>query len=96
MGVITLPGIGPVLGAGWLLATAVGAAVGASGGGVIGALIGTGVDKDDAKIYVDHIRSGGTLVAVRAADADVAKVEAIMRKYKGMDTYRVGANAAAE
>ena len=91
LGALTIPGIGPVLGAGWLLTTAIGAVVGASGGGIIGALVGSGVNNDDAKVYVDHIRSGGTLVAVRAIETDVPKVEAIMLKYKGMDTDRVGA-----
>ncbi|MCE9522647.1 MAG: hypothetical protein K8S25_09475 [Alphaproteobacteria bacterium] len=96
LGALTIPGIGPVLGIGWLVATAVGAAVGASGGGIIGALIGAGVDNDDAKIYVDRIRSGGTLVSVRVPDSDVHTIEAIMMKYKGMDADPVVANSTLE
>src|SRR6185295_14571652 len=68
LGALTIPGLGPVLGVGWLITTAIGAAVGASGGGIIGALVGAGVDNDDAQVYVDRIRSGGTLVSVRVAD----------------------------
>ncbi len=85
LGAIVIPGVGPLLGVGWLVTTAIGAAVGASGGGLIGALVGAGVDNDDAQIYVDRIRSGGTLVSVRVSDAEVANVEAIMMKYKGLD-----------
>ena len=85
LGVIMIPGIGPLLGAGWLVTTAIGAAVGASGGGLVGALVGAGVDNDDAQIYVDRIRSGGTLVSVRVPDEEVAAVEAIMMKFKGLD-----------
>jgi hypothetical protein len=85
LGVFIIPGVGPLLGVGWLVTTAIGAAVGASGGGLIGALVGAGVDNDDAQIYVDRIRSGGTLVSVRVPDEDVAAVEAIMMKFKGLD-----------
>ncbi len=85
LGALTIPGIGPVLGVGWLITTAIGAAVGASGGGIIGALVGAGVDKDDAKVYVEKIRSGGTLVSVRVPDKDVLATEAIMIKYKGLN-----------
>ena len=82
LGALTIPGIGPVLGVGWLITTAIGAAVGASGGGIIGALIGAGVNNDDAKVYVEKIRSGGTLVSARVPDKDVLATEAIMTKYK--------------
>ncbi len=85
LGLLAIPGLGPVLGVGWLATAAIGAAVGASGGGLIGALVGAGVDNDDAKIYVDRVRAGGTLVSVRVPDADVNAIEAIMRKYKGFD-----------
>lgn len=85
LGALTIPGIGPVIGAGWLLTTAVGAAVGASGGGVIGTLIGAGVTKDDAEIFVEGVRRGGTLVSARVGDDEVMDVEAIMAKYNGAD-----------
>jgi hypothetical protein len=85
LGLLTIPGIGPVLGAGWLITTAIGTAVGASGGGLVGALVGAGVDNDDAQIYVERIRKGGTLVSARVSDKDVAAVEAIMTKHKGFD-----------
>lgn len=91
LGTIVIPGLGPLLGVGWLITTAIGAAVGASGGGLIGALVGAGVDNDDAQIYVDRIKGGGTLVSVRVPDADVATVEAIMMKHKGLDRERMAA-----
>ncbi len=88
LGTIVIPGLGPLLGVGWLITTAIGAAVGASGGGLIGALVGAGVDNDDAQVYVDRIRTGGTLVSVRVADADVDAIAAIMSKYNGIDRDR--------
>jgi uncharacterized protein YcfJ len=85
LGTLTIPGIGPVIGAGWLLATSVGAAVGASAGGVLGALIGAGVNKDQAAIYVEGVRKGGTLVAARVSDDKVNEVQEIMRRRKTID-----------
>ncbi len=96
LGAIVIPGIGPLLGVGWLITTAIGTAVGASGGGLIGALVGAGVDNDDAQIYVDRIRSGGTLVSVRVSDEDVSTVEAIMMKYKGMSDEKIVADRTIE
>ena len=81
LGLLTIPGSGPVLGAGWLVTAAIGAAVGASGGGIVGALIDAGVDNDHAQVCVDRIHSGGTLVSVRVPDKDVAMIQAIMTKY---------------
>ncbi len=86
LGAITIPGLGPLLGVGWLITTAIGAAVGASGGGLIGALVGAGVDNDDAQIYVDRVRGGSTLVSVRAPDAKVDAIASIMMKYNGLDS----------
>ena len=88
LGALTIPGIGPVLGVGWLLTTA----IGASGGGLIGALIGAGVSKDDAQVYVDRLRKGGTLVSARIADENVPAVESIMTKYNGLEDRRVYAD----
>jgi len=85
LGTIIIPGIGPILGTGWLIATAIGTAVGASGGGLIGALVGSGVSKDDAKVYVDRLRSGGTLVSVRVPDEEVFHIRQIMSKYEHAD-----------
>lgn len=85
LGLLTIPGIGPVLGVGWLITTAIGTAVGASGGGLLGALVGAGVDNDDAQIYVEKIRSGGTLVSARVSDVNVTAIEAIMLKHKRLE-----------
>lgn len=96
LGALTIPGIGPVIGAGWLVATAIGAAVGASGGGILGALVGAGVDNDDAQVYVEGIRRGGTLVSVRVPDDEVPTIEAIMTKYNGLDHDALSADRTVE
>ena len=94
LGMLAIPGVGPVVAAGWLVATAVGAAAGAgvggASGGVIGSMISAGVLKENAEIYAEGVRRGGTLVTVRVDETDESKVEAIMRKHDPVDPAKRG------
>ena len=85
LGLLAIPGLGPVVAAGWLAATAVGAVAGAATGGIVGALVGAGVSEKDAHVYSESVRRGGTLVSVRTKDADAARVQAILDRYKPID-----------
>jgi hypothetical protein len=67
LGLLAIPGLGPVVAAGWLAATAVGAAAGAATGGLVGALTEAGVSKEEAPLYAEGVRRGGTLVSARVA-----------------------------
>src|ERR1700694_5790822 len=78
LGLLAIPGLGPVVAAGWLASTAVGAAAGGATGGVIGALTQSGVSGDDAHVFAEGVRRGGTLVTARVPDADRARYEAIL------------------
>lgn len=78
IGMLAIPGIGPVVAAGWLASTAAGAAVGAAAGGIVGAMTNAGISEDDAHYYAETVRRGGTVVAVQADDENAAEVEAIM------------------
>src|SRR5215207_8420378 len=62
LGLMAIPGIGPVVAAGWLASTALGAAAGGATGGIIGALTQAGHSKEDAEIYAEGVRRGGTLL----------------------------------
>jgi hypothetical protein len=77
-GLLAIPGIGPVVAAGWLVSTAAGAAAGGATGGLIGALTQAGVSEEDAHVYAEGVRRGGTLVTVRTPDGDRGRVEAIL------------------
>lgn len=100
LGMLAIPGVGPVVAAGWLVATAVGAvggaAVGGAGGGLIGAMVGNGVPEQDAHVYAEGVRRGGTLVTVRVEEALAPTAEAILQKYREVDprsrgqAYRAG------
>lgn len=78
LGLLAIPGIGPVVAAGWLVSTAVGALAGGTAGGILGALTQAGVSDEDAHVYAEGIRRGGTLVSVRVPDSDGARVESIL------------------
>jgi hypothetical protein len=78
LGLLAIPGLGPVVAAGWLASTALGAAAGAATGGVVGALTEAGVSKEDAPLYAEGVRRGGTLVTARVADADRARFDAVL------------------
>jgi hypothetical protein len=80
LGLLAIPGLGPVVAAGWLAATAVGAAAGAATGGVVGALTQAGVSEEDAHMYAEGVRRGGTLVSARVADADRARLDAVLNQ----------------
>lgn len=78
LGLMAIPGLGPVVAAGWLAATAAGAVAGGAAGGIIGALTQAGVSKSDAEVYAEGVRRGGTLVSAQVADGDRARCEAIL------------------
>lgn len=78
LGLIALPGLGPVVAAGWLASTALGAGVGATAGAIIGALTQAGVPEEEAEVYAEGIRRGGTLVSARVPSERRDRFEAIL------------------
>lgn len=80
LGLLAIPGLGPVVAAGWLAATAVGAAAGAATGGVVGALTEAGVSQEDAPLYAEGVRRGGTLVSAKVPDADRSRLDPILNQ----------------
>jgi hypothetical protein len=78
LGLMAIPGVGPVVAAGWLVATAAGAAMGGLTGGIIGALTQAGVSDEDAHVYAEGVRRGGTLVTARVNAADASRLESVL------------------
>ena len=89
LGLLAIPGIGQVVAAGWLASTLTGAAAGAVAGGAVGGLVGAlteaGVPEEEAHIYSEGVRRGGTLLTVRVDDDEVARVEAALSRYRPTD-----------
>ncbi len=90
LGVIAIPGLGPLIAAGVLATTLATGAAGAVGGGVLGALIDYGISEEDAPVYAENLRRGGTLVSVRADDQRVDEAELIMQRFSPIDVAERG------
>lgn len=73
IGALAIPGLGPFIAAGPIMATLAGAGVGGAVGTLTGALIGLGIPEYEAKRYESFINNGGALLAVHADDNDWAK-----------------------
>ena len=84
LGSLAIPGVGPIIAAGWLVAALTGAGVGAAAGGLAGSLTGAGVSEADAQTYQQHVNEGGTLVTARVDDAQASQVEQMMSMGSGM------------
>ncbi len=100
LGAIVIPGIGPVIAAGTLatalgstaLGAGIGAGVGAAAGGLIGALTNAGVPEEDATLYNEGVRRGGTLVMVRAQDDMAQEASDIMTRNGAVNIDERGAD----
>ena len=70
IGTLAIPGVGPFIAAGPILAALSGAAVGATVGGLTGALIGLGIPEYEAKRYEGKLVSGNILISVHGTSRD--------------------------
>ncbi len=86
IGSLAIPGIGPFVAAGPLLAALAGAGIGGAVGGLTGALVGMGIPEYEAKRYESVIKNGGILLSVHADDSDwVKKAEGILKNCGARD-----------
>src|SRR5258706_1175537 len=77
---LAIPGVGAVVGAGWLAAVLGSIAIGGVTGGLLGALTNAGISEEDAQVFVEGVGRGGTLVAARVPQTEVPRVEAMMNQ----------------
>jgi hypothetical protein len=70
IGALAIPGLGPFIAAGPIMAALSGAAVGAATGGIVGSLVGMGIPEYEAKRYQNRIREGRILIAVHSENSD--------------------------
>jgi len=91
IGSLAIPGIGPFVAAGPIMAALSGAAVGAALGGLTGTLIGLGIPEYEAKRYEGKIKEGGILVSVHTEDAEQRKLtKEILEKNGASDVSSTG------
>ncbi len=89
LGLLAIPGLGPVVAAGWLASTLVGAVgggvIGGAAGGLVGALTKAGVPEEDAHVYAEGVRRGGTLVSAKVSDELVPTARSILSHDRTVD-----------
>lgn len=69
-GALAIPGVGPLIAAGPIMAALAGAGAGAAVGGLGGALVGTGIPEYEAKRYEGHMKQGGILMSIHCDDGE--------------------------
>ncbi|MEG3166103.1 hypothetical protein U1701_16020 [Sphingomonas sp. PB2P19] len=95
LGLLAIPGLGPIVAAGWLASTVVGAGIGAAGGAATGTIVGAlkeaGHTDEEAHVYSEGVRRGGTLLSARVDDALAADAEAVLERNQSVDAATRGA-----
>jgi hypothetical protein len=82
---LAIPGLGPVVAVGPLIAMLTGAGAGAVAGGLIGALTHSGVPQEHATYYAEAVRRGGALVSLRADNSRAERAAEILREHGAID-----------
>ncbi len=85
LGLLAIPGIGPILAAGPIVAVLTGAGIGAAAGGLIGGLIGLGIPEHEAEVYAEGVSRGGTLLTVESADTEADRIAAVLSQHNAVD-----------
>ena len=89
LGLLAIPGLGPVVTAGWLASMAVGAGVGAAAGGAAGGLLEAlkenGINEDDAHVYSESVRQGGTLISAKVDEELRTQADAALNRNSYVD-----------
>jgi hypothetical protein len=73
IGALAIPGLGPFIAAGPIMAALAGAGVGGAVGGITGALIGMGIPEYEAKRYEGRVKDGGILLSVHSDSSEWTK-----------------------
>src|SRR3954464_12992862 len=95
IGALAIPGIGPLVAAGPIMAALAGVGVGGTVGGIVGALVGMGIPEYEAKRYEGRIKSGGILLSVHCDNSNwTKKAKQILEDEGAEDVSSTGESAA--
>lgn len=96
IGMLAIPGVGPFIAAGPILAALSGAAVGATVGGLAGGLVGMGIPEYEAKLYENKLKAGKILISVHTEDSKERDRAQDLLKADGAEDIGVTAEAVAK
>lgn len=95
IGALAIPGLGPFIAAGPIMAALSGAAAGAAAGGIAGALVGLGIPEIEAKQYENKVKDGNILMSVHVEDRERRKeAKRILERADGTDICVTGESKA--
>ena len=94
IGTLAIPGLGPFIAAGPIMAALSGAAIGGASGGISGGLIGLGFSEYEAKQYETYLLDGNALISVRVANGD--EVKTVKRIFEDADAKHISVQGVAE
>jgi hypothetical protein len=91
IGALAIPGLGPFIAAGPIMAALAGAGVGGAVGGLTGALIGMGIPEYEAKRYEGRVKDGGILLSVHSETSDeIKRAKEILERTGAQDISSTG------
>src|ERR1700750_3414555 len=94
IGALAIPGVGPFIAAGPIMAGLAGLGVGGAVGGLVGALVGMGIPEYEAKRYEGRVKGGGTLLSVHCDTSDqVSRAKELLRSSGAEDISSTGETA---
>jgi hypothetical protein len=96
VGALAIPGVGPLIAAGPIMAALAGFGVGGAVGGLVGALVGMGIPEYEAKRYEGRVKEGGVLLSVHCDSSDeVSKAKDILKAAGAEDIASSGEKAVS-
>jgi hypothetical protein len=94
IGALAIPGVGPLIAAGPIMATLAGLGVGGTVGGLVGALVGMGIPEYEAKRYEGRVKDGGVLLSVHCSTSDeISRAKDILKRTGAEDIASAGEEA---
>jgi hypothetical protein len=97
IGMLAIPGVGPLIAAGPIVAGLAGLGVGGAVGGLVGALIGMGIPEYEAKRYEGRVKDGGTLLSVHCDTSDqVSRAKDLLKSSGAQDISSTSEASAAK
>jgi len=95
IGALAIPGLGPFIAAGPIMAALSGAAIGATTGGIVGGLIGLGIPEFEAKRYEEKLKKGNYLISVHVANGEEeTRAKDVFKAANAEDITTAGESAA--
>src|SRR5579862_6017420 len=96
IGALAIPGVGPLIAAGPIMAGLAGLGVGGAVGGIVGALVGMGIPEYEAKRYEGRVKNGGTLLSVHCdTSAQISRAKDLLKSSGAEDISSSGESAGA-